>query len=341
MKKNQAELPKEKLTFFNTNTKKNEDFTFYDYVGHLEKFGYEWNKEGFKYEIKIKNKKIIKKLTLEKQQRIDFNVDASRIFNTQRNGSSGIISFLMGYLENTNLLKKYFKISGKIFDFTSLPILKKHTWMGEYSIAQNHRSAPHHRGLDDLYSIYFRPFTIILKDPNFKIKKFNDRIQKLFAPRFYHDRRQTNFLKDMRFVGGHLKINEPQFCRFKSIGRRLYEYRPTTQKIKEFIPQEIDIPFPEKYMEDFTYTVSGFSFKVNGTNKIKENLNPSSNLINFETNTESEQNTISGEIFYPVVKYLKEKIAEYDAIPTKNFINESYFLYHKSNLIKKPFFYSY
>ena len=109
VKKNETELPKKKLTFFNTITKKNEDFTFYDYVGHLEKFGYEWNKEGFKYEIKIKNKKIIKKLTLEKQQRIDFNVDASRIFNTQRNGSSGIISFLMGYLENTNLLKNILK----------------------------------------------------------------------------------------------------------------------------------------------------------------------------------------------------------------------------------------
>ena len=62
----------------------------------------------------------------------------------------------------------------------------------------------------------------------------------------------------MRFVGEHLKINESQFCKFKSIGRRLYEYRPTTQKIKEFITQEIDIPFSEKYIEDFTYTVSRF-----------------------------------------------------------------------------------
>ena len=127
----------------------------------------------------------------------------------------------MGYLENISLLKKYFKISGKIFDFTSLPILKKHTRMGEYSIARNHRSAPYHHGFDDLYSIYFRLFTIILKDSNFKIKKFNDRIQKLFVPRFYHDRRQTNFIKDMRFVGEYPKINELQFCKFKSIGRRL------------------------------------------------------------------------------------------------------------------------
>ena len=35
----------------------------------------------FKYEIKIKNQKIIKKLTLEKQKTIDFNVDENRIFN--------------------------------------------------------------------------------------------------------------------------------------------------------------------------------------------------------------------------------------------------------------------
>ena len=130
VKKNETELPKKKLTFFNTITKKNEDFTFYDYVGHLEKFGYEWNKEGFKYEIKIKNNKIIKKLTLERQKRIDFNVDSSRIFNTQPNASNGIISFSMGYLEDIILLKKYFKISGKIFDFTSLPILKKTPMVG-------------------------------------------------------------------------------------------------------------------------------------------------------------------------------------------------------------------
>ena len=106
VKKNETELPKKKLTFFNTITKKNEDFTFYDYVGHLEKFGYEWNKEGFKYEIKIRNNKIIKKLTLERQKRIDFNVDSSRIFNTQPNASNGIILFSMGYLENITLLKK-------------------------------------------------------------------------------------------------------------------------------------------------------------------------------------------------------------------------------------------
>ena len=184
-----------------------------------------------------------------------------------------------------------------------------------------------------IYILFFRPFTIILKDSNIKIKIFRDRIQRLLVPRFFHDKRQTNFLKDLIFIGE--KTIDPQFSKFKAIGRKLYEYRAPNQKISEYRTQEIDLPFPEKYIEEFTFTVSGFSFKVNGTNKRKEKLNPSSNLINFETNTESEQNTISDEIFYPVVKYLKEKIAEHDAIPTKIVINESYFLYDKSNLIKK------
>ena len=62
-----------------------------------------------------------------------------------------------------------------------------------------------------------------------------------------------------------------------------------------------------------------------------------SNLINFETNTESEENAIPDEIIYPVLKYLKQNIAQYDAIPTKDFFNENYFLYNKSNFIKKTF----
>ena len=47
------------------------------------------------------------------------------------------------------------------------------------------------------------------------------------------------------------------------------EYRAPNQTISEYRPQEIDLSFLEKYIEDFIYTVSGFSFNVNGTNKIK------------------------------------------------------------------------
>ena len=57
VKKNKSDLPKLKLLYFNTSSKKNEDFLMYDYVGHLKKFGFEWNHNalGFKFEIKIDN----------------------------------------------------------------------------------------------------------------------------------------------------------------------------------------------------------------------------------------------------------------------------------------------
>ena len=107
-KKMKQNYQRKNWPFLIPSPEKNEDFTFYDYVGHLEKFGYEWNKEGFKYKTKIKNNKIIKKVTLERQERIDFNIDLSRIFNTQPNASNGIISFSMGYLEDIILLKNFF-----------------------------------------------------------------------------------------------------------------------------------------------------------------------------------------------------------------------------------------
>ena len=59
------------------------------------------------------------------------------------------------------------------------------------------------------------------------------------------------------------------FSKFKTIGRKLYEYSAPNQSISEYRLQEIDLPFPKKYIEDFTCTVSGLSFNVNDTNKIK------------------------------------------------------------------------
>ena len=65
-------------------------------------------------------------------------------------------------------------------------------------------------------------------------------------------------------------------------------------------------------------------------------LDPSPNLINTETNTEQIDNTLTLELFANK-KNTEDKISQYNAIPTKNFINESFFLYDKSNLIKKTF----
>ena len=42
VKKGESELPRIKLTFFNTITNKNEDFFVYDYYKHLKRSGFVW-----------------------------------------------------------------------------------------------------------------------------------------------------------------------------------------------------------------------------------------------------------------------------------------------------------
>ena len=71
VKKNESDLPKIKLTYFNSTTEKNEDFFIYDFIEHFKKFGFEWNKDGLGLNYKIKidpiDAKKIQKKTYTKQ----------------------------------------------------------------------------------------------------------------------------------------------------------------------------------------------------------------------------------------------------------------------------------
>ena len=141
---------------------------------------------------------------------------------------------------------------------------------------------------------------MILKDSDILIKVYAGRIDRLFVPRFYHDRGNTNFLKDLKYIGEKNIINEKGFCEFTEIGRKLYEYRKKNYYIRNFNLPDIDWPFPEKFFNLFGYTIHGFSFTFkNSTNNIKRILNPSNSLINVEDNTETIQNILSDEFFLP------------------------------------------
>ena len=110
------------------------------------------------------------------------------------------------------------------------------------------------------------------------------------------------------------------------------------KKSSHFNPKGLDWPFPDKWYQSIGFAVSGFTFELkNAPTNIKNKLDPQDGLINAENNLKNAENSITEELFFPSKKSIEEKIAEYNAIPTKNFINESYFLYDKSNLIKKIF----
>ena len=74
------------------------------------------------------------------------------------------------------------------------------------------------------------------------------------------------------------------------------------------------------------YRVYGFTFvfpKVKTS--ISDIANPKNDQINVENGLEE----------FPSKKNIEDKIAEYNVVPWKYFINESYFLCDKSFLIKK------
>ena len=154
------------------------------------------------------------------------------------------------------------------------------------------------------------------------IKRFTDRIQRLFVLRFNHDRKNDNFLKDLKFVG-EKKIAEIGFSEVKKIGRKLYEYSTHIASINNQYTINLrinnhDWPFPDKIYKSMGYTVHGFSFRFKyALPNIDAILNLTKYLINAESGTEDVENTLTDEIFYLVKKDIREKIKEYNAIPTK------------------------
>ena len=94
-----------------------------------------------------------------------------------------------------------------------------------------------------------------------------------------------------------------------------------------------------KWHKTFGYAIYGFSFVFkNAPDKINNILKPSIGLINdfANNNTEEIDNTLNRNTFFDE-KAFNEKVAEFKAIPKKEFINESFFLYDKSNTIKRTF----
>ena len=111
----------------------------YDYVGHLKKFGFEWNHNalGFKFEIKIDNSdsKKIKKKILSRNTRKNISTDQSRIWNMVENwqfnnsaNDNSKISFLIGYLHDEKKVKDFFNMTNS-FDFTTLMTLRKNLFL--------------------------------------------------------------------------------------------------------------------------------------------------------------------------------------------------------------------
>ena len=258
-------------------------------------------------------------------------------FNNSANDRSRI-SFLVGYLFFEKKIKDFLNITNS-YDFTNLTALRKNLFLIE--MTKKHHKYQNVRGLDSFFSPT-KNFYAVLEAVNNKTRVFNGRVQRLFVPRFYHDRRNINFLRELKFKGEKKEIDIKGFSEEKLLGRKLYKYASEGNYfIRTFNRNNLDWPFPDKFYSSTGLTVHGFPFTFkNSANNLSIILNPSNDLINVESGLEEVENTLIDELFYSVKK-IKEKIKEYNVIPTNNYINKSYFLYDKSNLIKKNICYCY
>ena len=125
-KKNAKDLPQLKYKYVDFETKKSKELSLYDFVGHFEKFGFEWEHtaSGFEYTIKKVRQKIQKQIFLREPTRKKITVDETRIFNFRDNFVYGDrlvqlqkrISLLEGYIWNPRNFNK----SQDIYNFTTM-----------------------------------------------------------------------------------------------------------------------------------------------------------------------------------------------------------------------------
>ena len=167
-------------------------------------------------------------------------------------------------------------------------------------------------------------------------------INKIFVPKFYHDRASRNFLKHLKFVKRHEADLSNKFGEPSTFGTVFYEYHKNNINSRAnhiLNADDNEFFFPYKWHKTFGYAIYGFSFVFkNAPDKINNILKPSIGLINdfANNNTEEIDNTLNRNTFFDE-KAFNQKVAEFKAIPKKEFINESFFLYDKSNTIKRTF----
>ena len=170
----------------------------------------------------------------------------------------------------------------------------------------------------------------------FQIIFYQLRVGCLLVPKFYHERASTNVLKHLTYLGEVKPENSNSEFKHPGIGRKYHAYKKTDFSIHTILATYIDWLFPDKYIKSKGLSMGRFQFLLpNLSNLVKTFFQPSANLINTETGTEEISTVLTQYSFYPEQEAIKENIEKYKNLPISYFINESYFLFDKSDLIKQ------
>ena len=92
------------------------------------------------------------------------------------------------------------------------------------------------------------------------------------------------------------------------------------------------------YFKSVGTTITGFDFEFsNASRRLLAAFEPGSNLLNLESGTTTVTHFLIKDDFYLQQKPITDLIKKYNNFPGEYFVNESYFLYDKSNLIKNTY----
>ena len=143
------------------------------------------------------------------------------------------ISFSEGYLFFESRIKNEFNINGDSFDFTKLSKREKTVKIVNY-LKKFHDQKLNNRGYLYLFSFYPFSYASVIFVRNNIFVFYPDTSQRIFLSKYYHDRRRTSFLKNLKFVGKKKEIKENYCSENKIIGRKLYEYNLNNHNTRSF-----------------------------------------------------------------------------------------------------------
>ena len=196
-----------------------------------------------------------------------------------------------------------FKITGTEHDCKSMTPEEKNDFLNGLTKAVHREDELQYGNSHTFYSGANSSASVILSYIlSYAVLRFTEKIQRLFVPKFYLERKGKNFFKGLIYIGEKKEIDERYFYEDgTSLGRRLYEYQidKNNKKPLTIHPRDLYWPFPEKFYESIENTIHGFLFKFkNLSSGLSNILNPSDNLINKESNNEQVEYSLTEELFY-------------------------------------------
>ena len=162
-------------------------------------------------------------------------IDESRIWNLEEPAagaaftmSTKIRSILIGYIWDETQIEALLRITGNSKNLSSLGPLEKNLMLK--TISGYYHDSPRQ---DNFYCYRTQHWTVLYAGLGVvptHILFYENKVGRIFVPKFYHDKRDTNFLKFLSYVGEYGPDNSR--CEFPQIGRKLYEYKKKKKQLR-------------------------------------------------------------------------------------------------------------